>query len=112
MRGGGGGGGGGIQLLRLEKWAGCPAAYSGYIGRVSSSLQWVHGKGVQLLFMSIRICTKLVYTAQSTVYFTRIYHHDDKVWLQFYTMHCKFLLSPFVMCFRLGVEFLRGSKGQ
>ena len=53
--------------------------------------------GVQLIFTSTRICTGLVYTAQTTVHFTCVYHCEEKVWLQFHTICCKFLLSPFVI---------------
>ena len=41
----------------------------------------------------------IVTTAQTTVYFTRVYHREEKVWLQFHTICCKYLLSPFVLCF-------------
>ena len=30
--------------------------------------------------------------AQTTV---RVYHREEKVWLQFHTIRCKYLLSPF-----------------
>ena len=47
--------------------------------------------------------------AQTTVYFTRVYHREKKVWLQFHTICCKYLLSPFVVCFHLGSRIcLRG----
>ena len=49
----------GVQLLIVGRWAGCPAD-SGYI----------RAGGVQLIFTSTRICTGLVYTAQTTVHFT------------------------------------------
>ena len=49
--------------------------------------------------------------AQTTVYFTRVYHREEKVWLQFHTICCKYLLSPFVLCFQLGSRIcLRGPK--
>ena len=49
--------------------------------------------------------------AQTTVYFTRVYHREEKVWLQFHTIRCKYLLSPFVLCFQLGSRIcLRGPK--
>ena len=79
----------GVQLLTVGRWAGCPAD-SGYIRA---------GRGVQLIFTSTRICTGLVYTAQTTVHFTCVYHCEEKVWLQFHTICCKFLLSPFVIRF-------------
>ena len=73
----------GFQLLTVGTW-----------GRRSNCLQWVHGGqdpaaysgymymymmagGTAVLFILIiltHICTRLVYTAQTTVYFTRIYH--------------------------------------
>ena len=53
----------------------------------------------------------IVTTAQTTVYFTRVYHREEKVWLQFHTICCKYLLSPFVLCFHLGSRIcLRGRK--
>ena len=53
----------------------------------------------------------IVTTAQTTVYFTRVYHREEKVWLQFHTICCKYLLSPFNLCFHLGSRIcLRGRK--
>ena len=53
----------------------------------------------------------IVTTAQTTVYFTRVYHREEKVWLQFHTICCKYLLSPFVLYFHLGSRIcLRGQK--
>ena len=49
--------------------------------------------------------------AQTTVYFTRVYHREEKVWLQFHTIRCKYFLSPFVLYFQLGSRIcLRGPK--
>ena len=89
----------GVQLLTVGRWAGCPAD-SGYVRaggpadfHVNTYMYWAR------------------YTAQTTVHFTCVYHREEKVWLQFHTICCKFLLSPFVMRFQLGCRIcLRGPK--
>ena len=64
---------------------------------------------------SIRTCTiKRYHGSNHSILHTRIvnqYHREEKVWLQFHTICCKYLLSPFVLCFHLGSRIcLRGRR--